>query len=357
MNQAIDVGTTVRKGEELDTQAVTAWLLSQGLSLSGPPEMTQYSGGASNWTYRLKYPEADLILRRPPKGTKAKGAHDMGREYRIQSLLKPVFPHVPSMVGHCADESVIGSEFYVMQRIEGIIPRKHMPRGVTLNRDQARELSTHFLDRLIELHQIDIHSSGLDVLSKGKGYTRRQLEGWNQRYDKARTWNVSSFKTVRRWLDANCPEDVKLCMIHNDWRLDNVVLNPQKPMEIIGVLDWELATVGDPLMDLGSVITYWVQGDDNFFMKMLQRQPSNLPGMLTRKEMVKYYLEKTGLHTDNWTFYEVFGLFRIAVIAQQIYYRYYYRQTRNPAFRNLWIMVNYFNWRCKTLIRQSARKG
>ncbi|MCZ8016094.1 MAG: phosphotransferase family protein [Limnobacter sp.] len=357
VKQVIDSGSAVRQGEELDTKAVTAWLRAQGQVLSDEPELTQFSGGASNWTYRLKYREADLILRRPPKGTKAKGAHDMGREFRIQSLLKPVYPHVPRMIGHCADESVIGSEFYVMERIQGIIPRKHMPRGVQLDREQARQLSINFLDRLIQLHQIDIHSSGLDVLSKGNGYTRRQLEGWNQRYDKVRTWNVSSFNSVRKWLDANCPDDVKLCMIHNDWRLDNVVLNPNNPTEIIGTLDWELSTVGDPLMDLGSVITYWVQGDDNFFMKMLQRQPSSLPGMLTRKEMVKYYLEKTGLHTDNWTFYEVFGLFRIAVIAQQIYYRYYYRQTRNPAFKNFWIMVNYVNWRCKSLIKQSGRQG
>lgn len=349
----LDIGGAVRKGEELDVEAVTDWLLQQGLALTGLPELTQYSGGASNWTYRLKYPEADLVLRRPPKGTKAKGAHDMGREFKIQSLLKPVFPHVPDMVGHCADASLIGSEFYMMRRIEGIIPRKHMPRGVRLSKEEARALNMNFLDRLIELHQIDIHASGLDVLSKGSGYTRRQLEGWNQRYDKARTWNVSSFAKVRKWLDANCPDDVKLCMIHNDWRLDNVVLNPAKPTEIIGALDWELATVGDPLMDLGSVITYWVQADDNFLMKTLQRQPSNMPGMMTRQDMVNYYLEKTGMQTGNWTFYEVFGLFRLAVIAQQIYYRYYHRQTRNPAFRNFWIMVNYFDWRCRGLIKGS----
>ncbi|MFN7507405.1 MAG: phosphotransferase family protein, partial [Limnobacter sp.] len=136
----LDVGTAVRQGEELNTEVVTSWLRTQGLTLSKQPELTQYSGGASNWTYRLKYTEADLILRRPPKGTKAKGAHDMGREFRIQSLLKPVYPYVPTMVGHCADESLIGCEFYVMHRIEGIIPRKHMPRGVHLSREQARQL-------------------------------------------------------------------------------------------------------------------------------------------------------------------------------------------------------------------------
>lgn len=348
----IDKGGNVRKGEELNTDVVTGWLRAQGLTISDNPELTQYSGGASNWTYRLKYPEADLILRRPPKGTKAKGAHDMGREYRIQSLLKPVYPHVPDMVGHCADESLIGSEFYVMQRIEGIIPRKHMPRDLKLTTNQTRALCTNMWDKLIELHQVDLHSSGLDTLSKGSGYTRRQLDGWSQRYDKARTWNVSSFNKVRRWLDLNCPEDMKLRMIHNDWRLDNVVLNPRNPVEVIGVLDWELATVGDPLMDLGSALAYWVQAGDNFLMKMLQRQPSSLNGMMTREEIVQHYLKSTGIETNNWTFYEVFGLFRLAVIAQQIYYRYYHRQTRNPAFKNFWIMVNYFDWRCKALIKK-----
>ncbi|HEX4844532.1 MAG TPA: phosphotransferase family protein [Limnobacter sp.] len=352
--QVIDQGGAVRPGEDLNVNAVTAWLRSLGLQLDDAVEVTQFSGGVSNWTYRLKYPQADLILRRPPKGTKAKGAHDMGREYRIQSMLKPVYPMVPTMVGHCADDTWIGSEFYVMHRIEGIIPRKHMPKGLQLDTMQTRTLCTQVWNKLIELHQVDVHASGLDGLSKGQGYTRRQLDGWSQRFDKARTWNVSSFNRVRRWLDLHCPEDVKLCMIHNDWRLDNVVLNPKDPTQVIGVLDWELATVGDPLMDLGSALAYWVQADDNFLMKMLQRQPSSLPGMMSRREIVEHYLQSTGLQTSNWTFYEVFGLFRLAVIAQQIYYRYHHKQTRNPAFKNFWIMVNYFDWRCKRLIAQSG---
>ena len=350
----VDVGGKVRQGEEINTDVITGWLRTQGLSVDDTVELTQYSGGASNWTYRLKYPQADLILRRPPRGTKAKGAHDMGREFRIQSMLKPVFPDVPDSVGHCDDESLIGSEFYVMHRIAGIIPRKHMPRGLSLSTEQTRQLCTHVWNKLIELHQVDLQASGLQALSKGEGYTRRQLDGWSQRFDKAKTWNVSSFRKVRNWLDKHCPADVKLCMIHNDWRLDNVVLNPENPTEVIGVLDWELATVGDPLMDLGSALAYWVQADDNFLMKMLQRQPSSLPGMMTRQEIVQHYLKHSGISTPNWTFYEVFGLFRLAVIAQQIYYRYHHNQTRNPAFKNFWIMVNYFDWRCKALIRKSG---
>ncbi|MCQ8895501.1 phosphotransferase family protein [Limnobacter humi] len=344
----------IRAGEELNVQAVTTWLQAQGVSLTGNPVVTQFQGGASNWTYRLQYDNADLVLRRPPAGTKAKGAHDMGREFRIQNLLKPVYPAVPTLVAYCNNPEVLGCEFYVMVHVSGLIPRKHLPRGMKLTPAETRALCLSCWDKLIELHQVDVKASGLDVLHKGDGYTRRQVEGWSQRYEKAKTWNVSSFKAVRQWLHLNCPDDVKSCMIHNDWRLDNLIFSPDNPTQVVGVLDWELATVGDPLMDLGSALAYWVESGDGFLMKLLQRQPSSLPGMLTRREIVDYYLQKTGLKTSNWTFYEVFGLFRLAVIAQQIYYRYHHKQTRNPAFKHFWILVNYFDWRCKRLIARAA---
>ena len=197
---------------------------------------------------------------------------------------------------------------------------------------------------------------GLDALSKGPGYPRRQVEGWSERYEKARTWNVPSFHAVRAWLKEHTPEDVGACVIHNDWRFDNVVLDPGDPTQVVGVLDWELATVGDPLMELGSALAYWVQADDGMLMRSTRRQPTHLPGMLRREEVVAYYLEKTGLEPANWTFYEVFGLFRLAGIAQQIYFRYFHKQTRNPAFKNFWILVNYFDWRCRALIKQSERR-
>lgn len=357
----IDIGGAIREGEELDCQGVTQWLNSLGVGVEGQPELTQYAGGASNWTYRLKYPRAqgdaptDLILRRPPAGTKAKGAHDMGREFTVQSLLKPALPEVPTMVGLCRDTSIIGSEFYVMERIEGVIPRRKMPKGLNLSVDQTRALCEAMWTKLAELHQVYIESTGLSVLSKGRGYTERQIEGWSSRFEKAKTWNVTSFGKVRNWLEANCPADVKLCMIHNDWRLDNLVLAPDDPTRVIGILDWELSTIGDPLMDLGSAMAYWVQDDDTRLMRMTQRQPSDIPGMMRRKEVVDFYLNKAGLDIDNWVFYEVFGLFRLAVIAQQIYYRYHHKQTRNPLFKNLWILVDYFDWRCKGLIRRHTR--
>jgi aminoglycoside phosphotransferase (APT) family kinase protein len=341
--------------EPLDVAAVDRWLAGVAPDLEGPPEVTQYAGGASNLTYRLRYRNRDLVLRRPPPGTKARSAHDMAREHEIQRALKPAYPVVPTMVGLCRDPAVLGAEFYVMERIDGLIPRARLPDGVRLEPAAVRRLCTGLLDQLVALHRVDAAAVGLAGLGKGPGYPRRQVEGWSARYEKARTWNVPSFERVRAWLGERVPGDVATCVIHNDWRLDNVVLDPADPTRIVGVLDWEMATLGDPLMDLGGALAYWVHADDPLVLRATRRQPTHLPGMLRREEVVAYYLERTGLRPESWSFYEVFGLFRLAVIAQQIYYRYHHRQTRNPAFRRFWIMVNYLDWRCRRLIRRSPR--
>jgi aminoglycoside phosphotransferase (APT) family kinase protein len=343
----------VRDEDAFDVAAVDTWLRAQTELPSGLPEVKQFSGGASNLTYLLRYADRDLILRRPPKGTKAKGAHDMGREYRIQAALKPVFPYVPTMVAHCNDDAVIGSEFYVMERIAGIIPRTSA-LGVDLTPEQTRQLGYTLIDTLIDLHQVDPAAAGLTDLGRGAGYVERQISGWTGRYRKAKTWNVPSFEKVMSWLAANQPADVRTCVIHNDFRLDNVVLDPDDPLKVIGVLDWELATLGDPLMDLGSALAYWVQADDDWAFHKFQMQPSDEPGMLTRDEIVAYYTEKTGLKPANWAFYEVYGLFRLAVICQQIYYRYHHKQTRNPRFKTLWLPVNLLERRCRRIIRKAG---
>ncbi|HQZ17938.1 MAG TPA: phosphotransferase family protein, partial [Vicinamibacteria bacterium] len=180
----------MRAGEVLDVAKVEAWLKGRVPGLAGVPVVTQYSGGASNWTYRLRYESHDLVLRRPPEGTKAKSAHDMGREYRIQSALRPVFPFVPEMIAFCDDPSVIGCEFYVMRRLDGTILRRNPPRDLTLTPDQTRRLCLNVVDTLIALHRVDVTPAGLESFGKGAGYARRQIEGWSDRYRKARTWNV-----------------------------------------------------------------------------------------------------------------------------------------------------------------------
>ena len=350
-----DKAGKVRSGEELDLIKLSPWLVDHIDGISGEPKVSQYSGGASNWTYCLSYPERDIILRRAPKGTKAKGAHDMGREHRLQQALKPVYDYVPAMLAHSDDESLIGTEFYVMEKIEGLIPRKNMPKGLELDTSQTRQLCINSLDSLIELHQVDYKLAGLDHLAKGEGYTQRQIEGWSKRYSNAKTWNVPSGKSVMRWLAENMPNKEIICLTHNDYRLDNLVLDVNDPTRIIGVLDWELATLGDPLMDLGNSLAYWVEEEDDFFAKSTRMQPTNLEGMLTRQEIIDYYLAKTDFEVGRFTFYEVYGLFRLAAIAQQLYYRYHHKQTNNPGFKKLWVFVHYLMHRCRRAINQHTK--
>lgn len=348
----LDAAKAVREGESFDVEKMDAWLKRHTNGLTGHPEVQQFAGGASNLTYLLRYPERDLILRRPPFGHKAKGAHDMAREYNVQKALKPVYPAVPDMVALCQDPAVMDSDFYVMERIHGIIPRANLPKGLNLDRAQTRQLCLGVIDKLIELHQVDYQAAGLDHIGKGAGYVERQISGWSGRYEKSRTWNVPGWRYVMDWLKANKPDDVATVIIHNDFRFDNVVLDAEDPMKIIGVLDWEMATLGDPLMDLGNTLAYWVEAGDDRIQQSLRRQPTHLPGMLTRREVVEYYCERTGFRPGNWTFYEVYGLFRLAVIIQQIYYRYHHKQTRNPAFRNFWLANHYLHWRSKRAIKQ-----
>ena len=342
----------IRTGEELDAAAIDAWLKPRCPGLEGLPEVTQYSGGASNWTYRLKYPGHDLVLRRPPAGTKAKSAHDMRREFHVQSALAPVYPYVPGMVGLCDDPAVLGCDFYVMRRIPGLILRGNLPKGMELDPATARRLAFSVIDRLVELHRVDPEAAGLTPLGKGPGYARRQIAGWSDRYRKARTWNVPRFEAVTTWLERNAPDDVGTCVIHGDFRLDNVVLDPADPARVVGVLDWEMATLGDPLMDLGNSLAYWVEAGDDPVGRAIRRQPTHLPGMPTRREVVSYYLGRMGLAEVDFTLYEVYGLFRLAVIAQQIYYRYHHGQTKNPAFRRFWLLAHYLEWRCGRLLRR-----
>jgi aminoglycoside phosphotransferase (APT) family kinase protein len=352
----VDGAREVREEDSFDVTAMASWLREHAPArfsdgLAEQPDVRQFAGGTSNLTYLLSYPHLDLILRRPPHGTKAASAHDMAREYRIQEALAPVYPYVPKMVALCRDASVMGCDFYVMERIQGAILRSRIPPELGLDEHAARGLCESAVDRLVELHEIDPVETGLAELGKGEGYVRRQVDGWSARFRAAHTWNVPSFERVMRWLSDRQPRDLAQRIIHNDYRLDNLVLAPSDPGRIVGVLDWELATVGDPLMDLGSALAYWVQSDDDRIMRALRRQPTDAPGMLTREEVVAHYCSRTGLQVDDQVFYEVFGLFRLATIIQQIYRRYHLRQTRNRAFRHYWLAVRYLDRRCLGIIR------
>ena len=343
----------VRPEDAFDAEATATWLRANADPAFAPlvlgtPEVQQFGGGASNLTYQLSFPDVELILRRPPTGTKAKGAHDMGREHDLQAALRPAFPPVARMVAMCRDEAVIGSEFYVMERLDGTILRREIPADLGLDGARTRTLCERAVDRLVDLHAVDLDETGLRRFDRGEGYVARQVGGWSERYRRARTPDVPDLEDVMAWLDAHQPADVARCLIHNDYRFDNMVLAPGDPTEIVGILDWELATVGDPLMDLASALAYWVQADDDAAFLAMRRQPSNAPGMLTRAEVVERYLGATGLDLPGvgWGFYEVFGWFRLAVIGQQIYYRAYHGQTSNPMYAEFGGLVRFLGARC-----------
>ncbi len=340
----------VRAEDTFDLAAVREWLSAKGVDLGPDVVVRQFRGGASNLTYSLRDGTHDLILRRPPLGKKAAGAHDMVREFRIQDGLKDAFSLVPQMVGLCQDESVLGSDFYVMQRIDGIIPRRDLP--IELSQVETAALCRNALDVLISLHDVDISATPLASMYKGMGYVERQISGWTRRFRDARTPDVPNFENVMAWLEANQPEDVGACMIHNDFRFDNLVLSNDDPTRPIGLLDWELATVGDPLMDLGSTTAYWVQADDDEFSQLFRRQPTHLPGMMSRAELVDHYCAARGLQVtpEQWRFYDAYGVFRLAGIAQQIHYRYYHGQTTNEDLAIFGQAVGHLEQRCKEII-------
>ncbi|MGA9573829.1 MAG: phosphotransferase family protein, partial [Lysobacterales bacterium] len=244
--------TSVRKGEALDWRALDRYLKSVLPHLEGEPEISQFAGGNSNLTYRLKYANDDLVVRRPPFGTKAKSAHSMIREYRVMNGLKPVFPSVPDTLHYSDDAAIIGSEFYVMRKVDGVLIKNQIPAEWKFTPGDTSRFCTCFWEKLIELHQVDYNSAGLADFGKPEGYIERQVRGWNGRFERVITADVDHFSGVRDWLVANMPADnVRHSVLHGDYRIDNVIFDANNPRNILAVLDWEICALGDPLMDLG----------------------------------------------------------------------------------------------------------
>jgi aminoglycoside phosphotransferase (APT) family kinase protein len=349
-----DKPKAIRPGEELDLKKLEVFLKDSIKGLDGEIKISQFPSGFSNLTYLVTAGNREMILRRPPFGTKAKSAHDMGREYRMLKAIKPVFPYCPEALVYTEDESIMGCPFYLMERLKGIIFRKDLPKGMTLSAEQARKLSENLTDIQLELHSIDYKAIGLESYGKPEGYVKRQIEGWSERYRKALTSDVPDFEAVMAWLAGKMPADGdKPGIIHNDYKFDNVVLDPENPLKIIGVLDWEMATIGDPLMDLGSSLAYWVQKDDSPKMEMIRLMPTNIEGMMTREEIVRRYSMRSGIEIESFDFYYCFGLFRLAVIAQQIYYRFFHGQTKDERFGMLKFAVQILEETAKAVMEKS----
>lgn len=348
LNQTIDM----RAGEELTAATIDPILKERIEGLSGIPVIRQFPSGQSNLTYSIVYPEKRLVLRRPPFGTKPKSGHSMIREFRVMNALKPVFPAVPPTFFHIGDEdSVLGAEFYVMEEVAGYKLGRDFPETWPLDAAGNRALGFEFFDQLVALHKVDYSAIGLGDFGKPEGYVERQILGWNGRYEKARTPDVEEFRDVMDWLEANRPAtEVGHAIVHGDYRLDNVILNAANPLQIDAILDWEISALGDPLMDLGNTLAYWIQDSDPENVRLMRMQPCNAPGMPTREEIVHYYSEKTGYDVTNFNVYLAYGVFRLAVILQQIYYRYYHGQTQNKHFARFKDQVNLLGNHARTVI-------
>lgn len=309
-----------------------------------------FSGGVSNLTARVSLGERALVVRRAPPGKKAASAHDMVREARILTAIRPHFPLVPRVIAVCEDPEVLGTPFFVMEYLEGKIPGRKFPGEVSPH--EARTLCENLVDLHADLHAIDLVETGLENLGKPEGYVERQIKGWSERYRAARTDDVPTCESVITWLEEHMPAASGACLIHNDFKLDNVVLDPDDLTRIVGVLDWEMASIGDPLMDLGASLAYWVERGDSEPLKAIRRLPTTVPGMMTRDEVVARYAERSGRVIEDFTYYYVYGLFRLAGIAQQIYVRYKLGQTSDERFAAFGQAVNILVDQAQRVIRQ-----
>lgn len=344
----------VRAEDALPVEAIDALLKAQIPGLTGTPQIGQFTGGASNLTFAVDYPGRRLILRCPPRRGKPASGHSMSREYRVISAIAPAFPRVPPALFYApAEGSVIGDEFYVMARVDGPILRTSIPPDWGWTPDVVRGFCTRFWSLLADLHRLDYVGAGLGDFGRPEGYVARQISGWNQRYETALTPDADPFEDVRQWLADHQPADhPRPGLLHGDFRIDNVVLDPSDPTSIRALLDWELAAIGDPLMDLGSALAYWIEADDPPALRTLERQPSRADGMLRRREIIDLYAGLTDTKIGDFTFYYVYGLFRLVGIAQQIYRRFFEGKTTNPRFGMFGVGARMLGEHCRVLIRE-----
>ena len=333
MSNLIEDTKSVRSGEELNEANLREYLRGK-LNQDGELEIEQFPAGSSNLTYLIKIAETELVLRRPPFGNTVKTAHDMNREFLVLSALSKVYQPAPAPVLFCDDLNVIGAEFYLMERKNGVILRGvNVPESLQNSADLQQQVCASFIDNLAVLHNLDYKSIGLADLGKPAGYARRQIEGWTARYFKAKTDDWTELELAIEWLNQNIPADSgKIALVHNDYKFDNVMLAPDDLTKIVGVLDWEMCTIGDPLMDLGTTLGYWMDKNSAEFLRSMPFNPKVLMENFERRELAEKYAESTNTDLSNLLFYYVFGTFKIAVIAQQIYARFHKGFTTDKRF-------------------------
>jgi len=322
----------VRDGEEIDIPRLSEYLRSKTDADTETVSVQQFPAGSSNLTYLVQLGDKEYVLRRPPFGNTVKSAHDMGREFNVLSKLSLVYPYAPKPLIFCDDDTVIGSEFYLMERRNGLILRGKSPVELEDSPGLQREVARAFINNLAELHSVDYAAAGLDDLGRPEGYSRRQVEGWTKRYFAAKTDEHPELESAIEWLNADIPEESGASLVHNDYKFDNVMLDPNDLTRVTAVLDWEMVTVGDPLMDLGTTLGYWMSAEAGEEMMRMPFNPYVLMKNISRQDLADIYAEFSGRDISNILYYYVFGTFKIAVICQQIYARYLMGMTKDPRF-------------------------
>ena len=331
-NFSIDTPKNIRDGEEFPIKNLEIFLKENDFEINNLI-FKQFPSGYSNLTYFLKSSSKEFVLRRPPFGAKSlKGGHDMLREYNVLKNLKSQFNKVPKVHLYCDDDDIIGAPFYIMDRVEGYIIRPNLQEQDSPGEEVIRNVSDSLVSTLVELHNVDINEANLNNLGKIDGYVKRQVEGWIKRYNHSKTDIIANMDFVAKWLNDNQPLEVEGSIVHNDFKYDNLVLDKNNHSKITAVLDWEMATIGDPFMDLGTTLGYWMDKNDLPELKLFQLSATTLDGNPTREGILEMYESKSGKTIPNPVFYYVFGLFKIAVIAQQIYFRYKKGFTKDRRF-------------------------
>jgi aminoglycoside phosphotransferase (APT) family kinase protein len=340
---------------ELPLDKIGAFLFENNLIENRHSEIDvlQYSNGFSNLTYLLEIGEKSYVLRRPPVGA-VKHGHDMKREYTVLKQLGLTFDKVPKVYAYSDDTDVLGAPFYLMEKVEGIILTFKEAKKRQIPPSEFKVISNTWLDTFVELHKLDYKALGLGELGKPEGYVNRQVTNWGKQYLKAATMDIPEALKVMQWMQDNQPTKYDHCLIHNDFKYDNVVFKDESWQEINSILDWEMCTLGDPLMDLGTSLAYWTMHSDDDFLKQGIPSPTLFEGNPGRLEIVQAYAEKSVRSIDNLVFYYVYGLFKVAVIAQQIYYRFYHGMTKNPKFAMLDKAAQYLSIRAWNVVQNGS---
>lgn len=321
-----------RRGEEIDAARLGDYLRSRLSTPFDSLEVSQFPAGSSNLTYLVKVGSSEYVLRRPPVGNTVRSAHDMDREYNVLQRLSIVYPLAPEPFLFCDDPEVIGAEFYLMEHREGKIIRGDLPESISASKDGQEKLVASFINALAELHAVDYEFAGLGGLGNPEGYPKRQVEGWTKRYFAAKTHDHSDVERVIKWLNERIPKESRAGIVHNDYKFDNIMVDVADPTRITAVLDWEMVTIGDPLMDLGTTLGYWMSPAEGEEMLSMPFNPRVLMENVPRRELVDLYAAATGRDLSDMLYYYVFGTFKIAVIAQQIYARFAKGLTSDKRF-------------------------